>query len=85
VDTADKKAFAAWKKIEHSAELAATAYTPQVGINKRWGVIISLPAGSGECTLHWVNLQVGWRAAKLALKVRQARSIRNAMIPWFSG
>jgi len=85
VDTADKKAFAAWKKIEHSAELAATAYTPQVGINKSWGVIISLPAGSGECTLHWVDLRVGWKAAKLALKVRQARSIRNAMIPWFAG
>ena len=84
VDTADKKAFAAWKKTEFPAELAVTAYTPQADVNQRWGIIMNLPAGSGECTLHWVDLTIGWRMAKLALRIRAARSTKRAMLPWFT-
>ena len=83
VDVDDKKAFTAWKKTEHDAELAATAYTPQgVPVSQRWGIIMNLPAGSGECTLHWVDLTIGWRLAKLALRIRAARSTKHAMLPF---
>jgi hypothetical protein len=85
VDRADKKAFAAWKKREVPAEEAAQAYTPLTGVSQKWGIIINLPAGSGECTLHWVDLEIGWAAACLALDVRTTRSVKGAMRPWVRG
>jgi hypothetical protein len=85
VDPADRKAFAAWKKREVPAAEAAQAYTPLQGVSQKWGVIINLPAGSGECTLHWVDLEIGWAAARLALEVRTTRSVKGAMLPWVSG
>lgn len=85
VDVDDKKALAAWKKTEFPAELAATAYTPQaIPVNQRWGIIMHLPAGEGDCTLYWVDLAIGWRMAKLALRIRAARATKNAMLPWFA-
>ena len=85
VDVNDKKAFAAWKKTEFPAELAVTAYTPQsVPVNQRWGIVMHLPAGEGVCTLYWVDLAIGWRLAKLALKIRAARGTKKAMLPWFT-
>jgi len=85
VDVDDKKAFTAWKKTEFPAELAVTAYAPQdISVNQRWGIIMNLPAGSGVCTLYWTDLAIGWRMAKLALKIRAARSTKNAMLPWFT-
>jgi hypothetical protein len=84
VDVDDKKAFIAWKKTEFPAELAVTAYTPQGGrINQRWGIIMNLPAGSGACALYWVDLAIGWRLAKLALRIRAARATKKAMLPFF--
>ncbi|MFF7254776.1 hypothetical protein [Streptomyces microflavus] len=86
VDPADRKAFAAWKKREVPAEEAAVAYSPLPGhVSKRWGIIINLPAGSGECTLHWVDLKIGWDAARLARQIRATRSAKGAMLPWVSG
>ncbi|MGW0705073.1 hypothetical protein ACWD4G_03695 [Streptomyces sp. NPDC002643] len=85
VDPADKKAFAAWKKREVPAAEAAGAYTPLSGVSQKWGIVINLPAGSGECTLHWVDLEIGWAAACLALDVRATRSMKGAMRPWVRG
>ncbi|MER8116259.1 hypothetical protein [Streptomyces sp. NPDC094031] len=86
VDPADRKAFVAWKKREVPAEEAAAAYSPLPGhVSKKWGIIINLPAGSGECTLHWVDLEIGWAAARLARQIRTTRSTKGAMLPWVSG
>ncbi|MCD7438970.1 hypothetical protein K4B79_12120 [Streptomyces lincolnensis] len=85
VDVADKKAFAAWKKREVPAEEAAVAYAPLPGVSQKWGIIINLPAGSGQCTLHWVDLEIGWAAARLALEIRATRALKGAMLPWVSG
>ncbi|MFF4244290.1 hypothetical protein ACFYY2_07420 [Streptomyces sp. NPDC001822] len=86
VDRADKKAFAAWKKRQVPAEEAAQAYTSLPGdVSRKWGIIINLPAGSGECTLHWVDLEIGWAAARLAKDIRAMRSVKGAMRPWVSG
>ncbi|MFI6205894.1 hypothetical protein ACIBAI_05765 [Streptomyces sp. NPDC051041] len=85
VDPADRKAFADWKKREVPAAEAAQAYTPLPAVSQKWGIIINLPAGSGECTLHWVDLEIGWAAARLAMEVRATRSLKGAMLPWVSG
>ncbi|MFJ3974904.1 hypothetical protein [Streptomyces sp. NPDC090021] len=85
VDPADRKAFTAWKKREVPAAEAAQAYTPLEGVSRKWGIVISLPAGSGECTLHWADLEIGWAAARLALDVRATRSVKGALRPWVSG
>ncbi|MER5851020.1 hypothetical protein ABT126_29340 [Streptomyces sp. NPDC002012] len=86
VDPADRKTFAAWKKREVPAEEAAVAYSPLPGrVSKKWGIIINLPAGSAECDLYWVDLDIGWAAARLARQIRVTRSVKGAMLPWVSG
>ncbi|MCZ4085429.1 MULTISPECIES: hypothetical protein [Streptomyces] len=85
VDPADKKAFAAWKKREVPADEAAQAYNALPDVSQKWGIIINLPAGSAECTLYWVDLEVGWAAAKLAREIRAMRSTKGAMRPWVTG
>ncbi|MEU4984920.1 MULTISPECIES: hypothetical protein [unclassified Streptomyces] len=81
-DKDDKKAFAAWKKQEFTAEQAAQAYSPLPPVNQDWGIIVHLPAGEGVCNLYWVNLNIGWAMANLALEVRKARSTKGAMLPF---
>ena len=44
----------------------------------RRGIVIHLPAGTATCTLHWVDLDVGWEAVKVATKVREQRRIKAA-------
>jgi hypothetical protein len=39
------------------------------------GIVIHLPAGSGECRLYWVNLLEGWEAVRVARDLRAKRSI----------
>ncbi|MFE5971377.1 hypothetical protein ACFQ64_04345 [Streptomyces sp. NPDC056460] len=85
VDTTNKKAFAAWKKRLVPADEAAAAYNPLPQVSRKWGVIISLPAGSAECTLHWVDLEIGWAAARLAREIRAMRRVKGAMRPWVTG
>ena len=41
-------------------------------VNQDWGLIIHLPAGSAACTVHWINLTVGWQGVQLAQDVRSA-------------
>ncbi|MGV9312574.1 hypothetical protein ACWDR0_10300 [Streptomyces sp. NPDC003691] len=85
VDTTDKRAVAAWKKREVPSAEAAQAYSPLPGVSQAWGVIVHLPAGAGDCTLYWVDLEIGWAAALLAREVRAARSAKGVMRPWVSG
>ncbi|MGW0861312.1 hypothetical protein [Streptomyces sp. NPDC002611] len=84
VDTEDKKAFAAWKKTEFTAEQAAQAYSDLPPVNQDWGIIVHLPAGTGTCELYWANLNIGWRLAQLALTIRQERGVKHAMVPFVS-
>ncbi|AOQ26930.1 exonuclease [Streptomyces phage Rana] len=80
---ADEKAFQKWKKTEVSAEEIAQAYTVPEPVNQDWGIIVHLPSGEGVCNLYWVDLNVGWKAAQLALTIREMRSLsRKAMRPF---
>lgn len=42
------------------------------------GIIVNLPAGTGQATLHWINIAQGWNLAiDLADKVKAIRNKRN--------
>lgn len=52
-------------------------------VNQDWGIIVHLPSGEGVCKLYWVDLNVGWKAAQLALDIRAMRSLsRKALVPF---
>jgi hypothetical protein len=71
---ADKKGWEKWKKTEFSAEEAAEAYTPLGDVDQKWGVIVNVPSGTGEASLHWADLELGWEAALMAKEIREMRS-----------
>jgi hypothetical protein len=39
-------------------------------VNQEKGIIVHLPAGSGKCELHFVDIARGWKGIQLADKVR---------------
>ena len=49
---------------------------PQVDQDR--ALVIHLPAGQGECTVHTVDIAQGWEAAQLALRVRRYRAHAKA-------
>lgn len=54
-------------------------------INLKWGIIMHLPAGSGECFLYWADLTLGWAAVAIAYEVREIRKAgRKALIEFSS-
>lgn len=56
--------------------------SPLPEVNQRWGRIIHLPAGSGTCQVHWIDLTVGWQAVQVAKAVRELRrSGSGLMVP----
>lgn len=57
--------------------------TPFRKINQKWGVIMNGPAGSGECTLLWADLELGWRAVLLAREVREVRKAQSRALVSF--
>ena len=50
------------------------------GLNHDLGIVIHLPAGEATATLYEVNLKVGWEAAKLAFRVRNARKYKGYLV-----
>jgi hypothetical protein len=49
--------------------------TPMENVDQEWGIIMNVPAGSGEATLYWADLTLGWRAVEVAGLVRDLRSV----------
>ena len=52
-------------------------------VSQERGIVIHLPAGQGTCTLYWVDIDAGWKAAQLADKVRGWR-IRKTLFTQMS-
>lgn len=46
-----------------------------------WGLIMHVPSGGSSAQLHWVNLQLGWELAKLAVGVREWRKHKGLVVP----
>lgn len=54
---------------------------PMENVNQKWGIIMHLPAGSGECTLYWADLTLGWAAVEVATQVHAMRKAKGALTP----
>lgn len=79
----------------HAAQLAAysrsdlydiaTDERQRLELNASTGYIVHIPAGSGTCTIHALDLDAGWRAATLAAQVREIRKAAKTWsvpVPW---
>lgn len=53
------------------------------GIRPRqdWGLIMHVPSGGSSAQLYWVNLQLGWELARLAVSVREWRKRKDLVVP----
>lgn len=49
-------------------------------VDQQRAIVIHLPAGSGECTLHWIDIATGWDAIATARDVRAWRSRGRSML-----
>lgn len=49
--------------------------SPLENINQKWGVIMNVPAGTGEGELYWADLTQGWKAVEIASEVRELRRL----------
>lgn len=50
--------------------------------NQDRGLIIWLPAGQGRCELRWIDLDAGWKAVGMALRVRAWRARKDLLSPF---
>ncbi len=51
-------------------------------VDKTQGLVIHLPTGQARCELHWVDLELGWMAARLAGEVREWRKRKDIARPF---
>lgn len=82
-----------WGALKIAAQLAMYArsatYDPETGARGTHGaeldrgIVIHLPAGTGRCTLYWVDLMAGWDAVRVCRSIRDARKqkYRDLMEP----
>ena len=52
-------------------------WVPGEQVNQDWAVIVHVPAGGGEATLHPVDIATGWELAELAVSVREWRKRKD--------
>ncbi len=62
-------------------EIPTGQRTPLPEVSTQRGIIIHLPAGTGTCALHWVNIDAGWAAVQLASQVRTWRARKDLTTP----
>jgi hypothetical protein len=55
------------------------------GVNQDKGIIVHLPAGSGKCELHFVDIKQGWKGIELAMKVRAFRDTKKSLVTSIQG
>ncbi|MEU7570346.1 hypothetical protein [Micromonospora sp. NPDC049240] len=56
--------------------------TPLPDVRPDWGLIVHLPAGSGVCTVYWIDLAIGWKGVQVAKIVRELRKNKKVMFPF---
>lgn len=61
------------------------AYDPMPAVDKEMGIVIHLPVGKAECTLHEIDLTAGREALDLALAVREWRKRNDLTQPFKQG
>ncbi len=59
----------------------ATGGRTPVAVDQNNAIIIHVPAGTGRCELHWVNIARGWQAVQTAIAVREWRKVKGLTAP----
>ena len=54
-------------------------WVPGERISTKWGIVVHLPSGEGQGSLHWVNLTEGWRFAQQAMQLRELRRRKDVI------
>jgi hypothetical protein len=55
---------------------------PLPSVDQDRAIIAHLPAGSGTCSLLWLDIAAGWAAVDVARRVREARALKNVLSPF---
>ena len=58
-------------------DVATGTHSPMPEVDQERAIVFHLPAGSGTCTLYWVDIEAGWRGALLAQEVRAWRKVKG--------
>ena len=58
-------------------DVATGTHSPMPEVDQERAIVFHLPAGSGTCTLYWVDIEAGWRGALLAQEVRAWRKVEG--------
>jgi predicted GIY-YIG superfamily endonuclease len=57
-------------------------YDPMPAVSQQRALVIHLPAGQAHCDLHWIDIDAGWEAARLAAAARAWRTRRDLAAPF---
>lgn len=57
-----------------------TGKRTDLGASDKWGLVLHLPRGKGECTIYKVPLDVGRWALKIAVQIRKWRSVDSGIL-----
>jgi len=55
-------------------------HLPSAGVDQDYGLLCHLPAGQAKCRLYLLDLQVGWRLARIAAQVKATFSAKKTFI-----
>lgn len=53
-----------------------------LNVDQNNGLIVHLPASTGQCQIHWVDLKAGWEGVMLAKQVREWRRRKGFTVPF---
>jgi hypothetical protein len=74
--------LALYANAEHLYDWRTDERTDMPDVSKTQAMICHLPAGTGQCYLHLVDIEAGWQAAQLALQVRAWRKRKDLSTPY---
>lgn len=80
-----------WSALKIAMQLAVYAHSslydvptgarsPLLDVDQDRAIVVHLPAGTGECELHWIDIAAGWEAVQVAAEVRKWRKRGRRML-----
>lgn len=69
---------------KYTHENGRTKHLPSIGVDQNHGLLIHLPAGTGTCNLYLLDLNTGWKLARVAANVKQTFSNKKQYINAYS-
>lgn len=74
--------LALYARAEELYDPVSDTCSPMPFVNREWGVVVHLPAGTASCTLHLVDLVAGWAMAQTCGVVREWRKRKDLAKPY---